>query len=1313
MTSPEPDISAALQAVLGYLNFAEGRPDPRFQKAVNDLYTHVAEHGSDRPWEEMDRALAARLEELHAGGASAFREVHQAQAVLRSTAERVVPAYRRHHTDLLAHLSDADEWQPFFLARVYEAVLRQRGPWDEHDRIVAGTLKQLNDFVGHRPIATLESRPEGEPYDRERVRPVPLYLRGAGVAWGRYQPLIAKAIDILETTEPDVLREAHFDPTLLDELALDPRAYDFDHPADKRPNYVFGEWDPHHLDGQARYRRFIVRSVILEALWQRVDNPGDLPRDEALAEAAVVLAGTMLMAAGVSGAGPDTHDSSVTLSTLTPRIAKYRDAFYRQWLRRLSGPHAERLAQETRRTKQPFGAARQALNQHLASERALQLQHRRLALFFADLGAAAAGRRQLAQLPVASARVATELHIALTTGRGHVDNGESDAAAACLKHAEDLLHRGIACGALVDPWNILGFQGQYPRFQALEDSVRDHRIGVLTGIVAGIFDLYAQVLSAGVAQDMAAGLLKNMNRLAEWWDRFATTTVSDIPHVHGGDAAASAEHVSRALTRWRQRGAAAGDLAFWRRHVDEFRTPKAFGTVINALLHSRDFRGASGLLITWLSQAGEIPLEAGEHSFQRLAMRWLLELSSAESAPNGPVPSESPANQPAPSEPAANESAANEASEIAKFFAYVEANAEDWWSVPALEGLAAHVASPQPAEDADAEADAAADDADSLYGAAYENMSYRDSTDDGVEAEILDFMPQKDFSLEHVADELQPRLHFLATLARLWILAAPPLRRASEAGDRAAAGALAEFHQRAQANQAALVKLLDGIHAHIVPKPSSGFEAVVEFDRRVHIKEQLLGAVLQACRDHALAVSAFRSAGAGGASALLGPPWESALLALETHLRHGDRAAARTVLAEFVRHFRSEPLSYTPLSHGGEPRVLLRTGLAHAVLAALAVALPRQGLLRDTWRLLRLARAMEAGQGGSVTEFHRPFQAGLQGVVEAVLDAALREQIPEDEAAAGLEQVVEPFLPMWIDHFQTTRLSMLETVRSDDDWRRLAGFCQRYGRDLFTRRFLTPANMQGVLHRGVGAFLNDLRDGADPLHPIRLVDELDRTMPRDQAERWLRFILESLLENQEILRDYNQTCTQADFGDHLPLLFDFLRLKARYERAAWNFRPLHFVHDILVRRHPPSAAEWREQVGLLTRDLAEQLLEELGKLEQHHGMRLATIRQRLDERFVGPLEIDRLAALVEPALQGAGADEPSALEQEVTPLANVPGGVGLDVPGWLQRLEQELIRVRQAKDPLARLAESRLQIAKGEQPFADLIQEFEGWEQES
>ena len=45
------------------------------------------------------------------------------------------------------------------------------------------------------------------------------------------------------------------------------------------------------------------------------------------------------------------------------------------------------------------------------------LQQRRLALLFADLGYAAAARRQTAGVGVASVRMVTELHILLTTGQ--------------------------------------------------------------------------------------------------------------------------------------------------------------------------------------------------------------------------------------------------------------------------------------------------------------------------------------------------------------------------------------------------------------------------------------------------------------------------------------------------------------------------------------------------------------------------------------------------------------------------------------------------------------------------------------------------------------------------------------------------------------------------------------------------------------------------------------------------------------------------------------------------------------------------------
>src|SRR5262249_45196950 len=148
-------------------------------------------------------------------------------------------AYRQHHRDLLCHLSDKALLQPFFLARVAEAVLAQGGPWHETDRVVRGTVRQLNDFIGHRPVAVLENRQKSEPYEHERVRPIPLFIRGAGVAAGPYHDLVARALEVLAAADSDILARAQFHLDWLDELALDPRAYDFSHPVQQRPNYQF------------------------------------------------------------------------------------------------------------------------------------------------------------------------------------------------------------------------------------------------------------------------------------------------------------------------------------------------------------------------------------------------------------------------------------------------------------------------------------------------------------------------------------------------------------------------------------------------------------------------------------------------------------------------------------------------------------------------------------------------------------------------------------------------------------------------------------------------------------------------------------------------------------------------------------------------------------------------------------------------------------------------------------------------------------------------------------------------------------------
>ena len=90
----------------------------------------------------------------------------------------------------------------------------------------------------------------------------------------------------------------------------------------------------------------------------------------------------------------------------------------------------------------------------------------------------------------------------------------------------------------------------------------------------------------------------------------------------------------------------------------------------------------------------------------------------------------------------------------------------------------------------------------------------------------------------------------------------------------------------------------------------------------------------------------------------------------------------------------------------------------------------------------------------------------------------------------------------------------------------LRDFVKRYGRDLFHARFLTLGNLRGILHRGVGAYLDYLRDNPDPLHPVKLIDDLGRNIPTEDAVERSQVILQAVVENYEEYKDYNATTTR-------------------------------------------------------------------------------------------------------------------------------------------------------------------------------------------
>jgi hypothetical protein len=312
----------------------------------------------------------------------------------------------------------------------------------------------------------------------------------------------------------------------------------------------------------------------------------------------------------------------------------------------------------------------------------------------------------------------------------------------------------------------------------------------------------------------------------------------------------------------------------------------------------------------------------------------------------------------------------------------------------------------------------------------------------------------------------------------------------------------------------------------------------------------------------------------------------------------------------------------------------------------------------------------------------------------------------------ALERLTSPFMTLWIDRSQTLQVSSLETLRSEADWEALRAFIQRYGGDLFHARFMTLANLRGILHHGCAAYLDNLRAQEDPLHPIRLLADLGQKVRQEDAVRWLEFVLRAVADNYEEYKDYKTTATQSDYGDRLYILLDFLRLKASYERHAWHFRPLVWIHDVLARHGRGAAALlWEETFGRFTQELADRHREELRRLEQAHGLKLRTVADRVEERFVKPLALDRWCALVGPAMEEAQTPGPrpsfDRLAEELRHQAESPTGSGLDVPHWLLRLEQEVQRTRVGEAEVGALTESLFRTSRRLLSRAEVLEQFD------
>ena len=1348
LTKPDhPDLAIA-DKILGYLNFSSGSHDANFFRQLDHLFEHfsdprglleelicsrdhnvgrsnkrsnedtsidelldkndpfeasVAASGEERPaWKRVAELLQSRLAWLEQNNET-FRDPQQAKTALSFAFETFLPAWLDFHRDLLFHQQTEFLFNSFFVGRVFETTLSLI-ELPEQQRL-AKSLQRFNDHLGHRPIATLESQ-QIEAYANEWIRPIPVYVEGVGCAVGPYHSIMRRAVELLSETPDEILRAAKFNPAMLDELAIDPRAFDFDHPINKRPNHHFGSWDEQQIGPDGYFRRFIVHQVTLDGLLSRVESArGEIPDEELEVEAAAVLACTMLMASAISGDRVGAWDSETTLGTLLPVIAGYRDRFYEVLLGRLPQQHRIRLQQEMLERHQPFGAARQSLNASLSSRRASQLVNCRLASIFARMGFPVAAQMQLETVPVASARIVCRIDCLLAASFNAIEQGQLKDALRATHRMVELLKRGINCGAIVDPWNIIGFDANYSLFPALQDSVRDHRAYELVDIVESILALYSRLWSQAAAEneaEMATQIQNDFYAVVQWWRTYAAHEVMSVDAVDPMEIFDAAKLVSKALNLWQKGGAAAGDIRFWAEHAELFDSPKAYKLVIDSLLQREDYETTTGLLIHWLSQSSTVGLQQGASSFHDLMYLWIAEqkrllLERCED----------------PEKFVDCESVQETWTQISRFYDFLEANAEHYWSVPYFE-IDREVGSSKKGQP-DFPIDELEEEEDDLYGSAWEGVSYRGSQDDGFEGEIHDgggggASYESDESLSAEMDRVLDRLEFLGNLSSYWRIAATiPL--AGQA-DRLRSGELPPEHakrlsarrdtirewvRQAGSNRDQLLELLDSINAYKLPQTLGDQESMVTYDQHRLFKESLLEQTIGCCVETENAVRALQSvlvsidfllpndSAAEGAEGAESPESELRPL-IDTFAGFVIQDPQRIAdgFPDLVAYFQTQAILYVPLTRGGDPRSIVKVRLVQANMLELLRSLPRLGMFVETCTLTQTVLNMEQLHQvalGAVTEFDELFKVAytsMVGVLAEARDNSDKERVEtEAELFFGLKLLTESMLRLWLEHSRTLRLSVLEKVHDEARWKSLVAFIEKYGDGLLTQYFLHLGNVRAILHQGVGDWLEQVQLSGDTNELALFRDIENGKIPKAEVVAHLTLVLESVMENFTEYRDYNTTTTQSDHGHNMHILLDFLRLRSSYDRVRWKMKPVIWAHKILVDKKQSNVARmWRRELGSKISPKADRYIEDLATLRRHYSIQLQSVGRRIEGRFESQIQIDRLIALVRPAVAKPRTRDSlkafDLLQHEAQAFCRTTTGVGIELPPWLAALEQEV-----------------------------------------
>lgn len=280
----------------------------------------------------------------------------------------------------------------------------------------------------------------------------------------------------------------------------------------------------------------------------------------------------------------------------------------------------------------------------------------------------------------------------------------------------------------------------------------------LIGITESILDGYASVWRQAALDGPPASARRAaaaVESLGEWWDRFATTTVSGIPHLSGREVHDSAREVIAALTRRRETAPLPPPAGFWRDEVASFSSPETHARATDSLLLEGDLDGAMGLLVHWASLLEGPAIDRSGGVWMDEAARWMAR--------------------------ACNDRTDAGRMRVRRFIELIEANTSGVTDVieaaatghepgdgrrksreseglgGQLEGLGDELAD-EPADEDDGREES--------VSSAYESMVWRDSTDDGVDGGMLDMEGSGGSALSGVA-AVESAAEFLAGMFRM------------------------------------------------------------------------------------------------------------------------------------------------------------------------------------------------------------------------------------------------------------------------------------------------------------------------------------------------------------------------------------------------------------------------------------------------------------------------------------------------------------------------------------------------------------------